>query len=101
MTIGDWQRSLKRLFILAGVPAAHAHRRRDTFSVELLQAGVPIDRVSVLLGHQSVRVTEKHHNAWTRARQEQAESDVRRTRGETEGRLKGTPKVREQSSLVN
>jgi integrase/recombinase XerD len=56
--VGDWQRSLKRLFILAGVPSAHPHRFRDTFSVELLQTGVPIDRVSVLLGHQSARVTE-------------------------------------------
>ena len=35
---GDWQRSLKRLFTLAGVPDAHAHRFRDTFSVELLLA---------------------------------------------------------------
>src|SRR5262249_50966523 len=34
--VGDWQRSLKRLFKLAGVPDAHAHRFRDTFSVELL-----------------------------------------------------------------
>jgi site-specific recombinase XerD len=32
---------------------------RDTMAVELLLAGVPIERVSVLLGHQSVRVTEK------------------------------------------
>ena len=30
--VGDWQRSLKRLFKLAGVPDAYAHRFRDTFS---------------------------------------------------------------------
>ena len=36
--VGNWQRSLKRLFELAGVPTAHAHRLRDTFSVELLHA---------------------------------------------------------------
>ena len=77
--VGDWQRSLKRLFRLAGVPDAHAHRFRDTFSVELLLAGVPIERVSVLLGHQSVRITEKHYAPWVRARQEQLEADVRRT----------------------
>jgi len=77
--VGDWQRSLKRLFTLAGVPDAHAHRFRDTFSVELLLAGVPIERVSVLLGHQSVRITEKHYAPWVRARQEQLEADVRRT----------------------
>src|SRR5262249_48267494 len=77
--VGDWQRALKRLFILAGVPDGHAHRMRDTFAVELLLASVPIERVSVLLGHQSVRVTERHYAPWVRARQEQLEADVRRT----------------------
>ena len=76
---GDWQRSLKRLLILAGVPDGHAHRFRDTFSVARLLAGVPIERVSILLGHQSVRITEKHYAPWVRERQEQLEADVRRT----------------------
>jgi len=31
-----------------------------TFAVEVLLAGVPIDQVSILLGHSSVRGTEKH-----------------------------------------
>ena len=44
--------------------------------MELLLAGVPIERVSILLGHQSVRVTEKHYNPWVRSRQEQLEADV-------------------------
>ena len=74
-----WQESLKRLLILAGVPDGHTHRFRDTFSVELLLAGVPIERVSILLGHQSVRITEKHYAPWVKARQEQLEADVRRT----------------------
>lgn len=87
--VGDWQRSLKRLFELAGVPTAHAHRFRDTFSVSLLQAGVPIERVSVLLGHRSVRITEEHYNAWTQARQEQAEADVRRNVGRSPTRNEG------------
>lgn len=49
----------------------------DRSALELLLAGVPIERVSVLLGHQSVRVTEKHYNPWVRSRQEQLEADVR------------------------
>jgi integrase/recombinase XerD len=94
--VGDWQRSLRRLFGLAGVPDGHAHRFRDTFAVELLLAGVPLERVSVLLGHQSVKVTEKHYTPWVRARQEQLESDVRRT-WDTDlvaaAETKGTPEV--------
>jgi integrase/recombinase XerD len=77
-TVGDWQRSLKRLFELDAVPDAHAHRFRDTFSVELLLAGVPIERVSILWGHQSVRITKKHYASWVKARQEQLEAGVRR-----------------------
>jgi hypothetical protein len=47
--------------------------------VELLLAGVPIERVSVLLGHSSTQITEKYYSAWVRARQEQLEADVRQS----------------------
>lgn len=77
--VGDWQRSLAKLFKLAGVANGHAHRFRHTFAVELLLAGVPIERMSVLLGHSSTRVTENHYSAWVRARQEQLEADVRQS----------------------
>ncbi len=77
--VGDWQRSLKKLFALAQVSGGHAHRFRHTFAVELLLAGIPIERVSVLLGHSSTRITEKHYSAWVRARQEQLEADVRQS----------------------
>jgi site-specific recombinase XerD len=77
---GDWQEKIKKVFDLAGIAKglgyAVSHRLRDTFAVELLLAGVPIERVSVLLGHQSVRVTERHYNPWVRSRQEQLEADV-------------------------
>ena len=76
--VGKWQRRLQRLFELAKVSGGHAHRFRDTFAVELLLAGVPIERVSVLLGHQSIRVTERHYMPWTRSRQEQLEADLTR-----------------------
>ncbi len=38
-----------------------------------------MDRVSALLGHGSIKVTEKHHSPWVRARQEQLEADARRS----------------------
>jgi integrase/recombinase XerD len=74
-----WQEALMKLFKLAGVPNAHAHRYRDSFAIGLLQAGVPTERVSLLLGHQSIRVTEKHYAPFVKARQEQLEADVRKT----------------------
>jgi len=65
--VRSWQTRLRKLFKLANVPNGHAHRFRDTFAVELLLAGVPIERVSILLGHQSVRITEKRtHRGYAR-----------------------------------
>lgn len=49
---GKWQRRLQRLFELAKVPNGHAHRFRDTFAVELLLSGVPLERVSDTSGPQ-------------------------------------------------
>ncbi len=102
--VGDWQRALKKLFELAGVAHRHAHRFRDTFAVELLLAGVPMERVSILLGHRSVKVTEKHYAPWVRARQEQLEQDVKRPWSEDPIALaatKGTPEVHGRKEAVN
>jgi integrase/recombinase XerD len=77
--VGDYQRAFKKLYELAKVDGGHAHRWRDTFAVELLLSGMPLEQVAVLLGHQSVQVTEKHYSPWVRARQEQLEAGVRKT----------------------
>ena len=77
--VGDYQRAFKRLYELAEVENGHAHRWRDTFAVELLLKRVPIADVSVLLGHQSVKITEKHYSPWVLSRQEQLEDTVRKT----------------------
>jgi integrase/recombinase XerD len=77
--VGDYQRAFKKLYELAGVENGHAHRWRDTFAVELLLSGMPIEQVSILLGHQSVSVTERHYRPFVKARQEQLEAGVRKT----------------------
>jgi len=98
--VKDWQRKLRAIFDLAEVSKgdgnAVAHRFRDTFAVELLLAGVPIERVSILLGHQSVRITEKHYNPWVRSRQEQLEADVKRAWASDPLIIAGTKQVQIQ-----
>jgi integrase len=81
--VANWQRAYRRLFKVANICGAdgtrkrcHPHMFRDTFAVEMLLAGVPIDQVSILLGHASVKVTEKHYSPWVRARQDQLEASV-------------------------
>ncbi|HTG29893.1 MAG TPA: tyrosine-type recombinase/integrase, partial [Methylomirabilota bacterium] len=75
--VTDWQRSLKRLFDIAGVHGAHAHRYRHTFPCEMLMAGVSLTIVAKLLGHGSEAITERHYGAWVKGRQEQLEVAVR------------------------
>jgi integrase/recombinase XerD len=75
---GNWRRTFRRLCEIAGVQGGHPHRFRDTLAVELLVQGVPMDRVSILLGHSSVKITERHYAPWVLARQVQLEADLER-----------------------
>jgi hypothetical protein len=43
---------------------------RDTFAVEYLLAGMPLEEVSRLLGHSSVLITQKHYAPWVLERQQ-------------------------------
>jgi integrase len=77
-TMRNYQYALKTLFKRAGIPHGHAHMLRDTFAVEMLLAGVPLEQVSKLLGHSSVKTTEKHYAPWVKAREQQLEDSVRK-----------------------
>jgi integrase/recombinase XerD len=77
--VGVWERTFKRLFEIAGIESGHAHRFRDTFAVELLQKNVPIEQVSRLLGHSSIKTTERHYAPWVQSRQDALEEAVKRT----------------------
>ncbi len=60
-----------------------------------------MERVSVLLGHSSIKVTGKHYSPWVRARQEQLEADVRRTwqRSSQTQKVQGVPGARSSSTF--
>jgi integrase len=74
-----WRRQLAKVFAKAGIVDGHPHRFRDTFAVDLLQKGVSLEEVSKLLGHASIRITEKHYAPWVQERQSKLDEAVRRT----------------------
>lgn len=103
--VADWQRSYRRLFETASLEKPDGTRKRcfphmfrDTFAVEMLLAGVPIDQVSILLGHKSVKITEKHYAPWVKARQEQLAASVRNAWQVIEPEKKSKKPVRSRRS---
>jgi integrase len=78
--VKSWDRVFKKVGETAEpvVSNCHPHRFRDTFSVSLLLKGVSLDSVSKLLGHSSIKITERHRVPWVKARQDQHECELRR-----------------------
>lgn len=67
--VTNWQHDIKQMFVAAGLPNGHSHQLRDTFAVGLLQKGISIENVSKLLGHSSIKTTEKSYAPWVEERQ--------------------------------
>jgi integrase/recombinase XerD len=67
------------VFKAANIPSGGhmmSHRLRDTFAVDLLEKGVPLEEVSKLLGHESIKTTEKHYSKWMKGRQDRLDALV-------------------------
>jgi site-specific recombinase XerD len=64
------------VFKTAKIVDGHTHRFRDTFAVGLLEKGVSLETVSILLGHQSIKITQKHYSPWVKTRQNALDREV-------------------------
>jgi integrase/recombinase XerD len=51
-------------------------RLRDTFAVDLLEKGGPLEEVSKLLGHESIKTTERSYAKWVKGRQDRLDNLV-------------------------
>lgn len=74
-TKGNIRRTLTRLGAHAGVHL-HPHRLRDTFACRLLANGADLRTVQHLLGHTSIRTTERHYAPWVAEHQRLLDSAV-------------------------
>jgi integrase/recombinase XerD len=80
--VTNWQHDLRKLFKDAGIKSeGHmlSHRLRDTFACDLLAKGVPLQDVSKMLGHESIKTTEKSYAKWIKGRQDRLDSIVSET----------------------
>ena len=72
---------MKRLGKIVDVDDCRPHRFRDTFAVRKLLAGIPVEDVSRLLGHSSVKVTEAYYLKWIPKRAARLEQMLAEARG--------------------
>jgi integrase len=64
---------IRRVGDRAGIPNLTPHRLRRTLGSRLYQDGLPLDRVSMVLGHADTRTTELYY---ARLRHDQARNDM-------------------------
>jgi integrase/recombinase XerD len=80
--VDDWWRTLSRVFAHANLgKRAHPHMMRDTFAVNFLVSGGTMDELQMLLGHKSIKTTEKHYAPWGKARQDKLDRAVKKSWG--------------------
>lgn len=72
----NYQEAFRKLFKQAKIEDGHPHRLRDTAAVEWLKKGISLFEVSRLLGHTSVKTTEKHYAPWVQGLQDKVDQAV-------------------------
>lgn len=74
-TKGNIRRTLTRVGARANLHL-HPHRLRDTFACRLLEHGADLRTVQHLLGHRSIRTTERHYAPWVAEHQKLLDAAV-------------------------
>jgi integrase/recombinase XerD len=79
--VGDYQKSLAKVFKAAVVPRTYPQLFRHTCATTLLHDGVPLQTVSTLLGHSSIKMTKRRYSHWIKGRQEKFEDELKKSWG--------------------
>jgi integrase/recombinase XerD len=73
-----WQQLFLEMFKRAGIEG-HSHQFRHKFAVELLTHGASMEKVSTLLGHRDIKITQRTYAAFTPERRDALERAVKAT----------------------
>jgi site-specific recombinase XerD len=77
----NWAKHIAKVFDDAGIPKVCymvSHWLHDTFAVDLLEKGVPLEEVSKMLGHTGIN-HRAHYAKWVKGRQDRLDSLVSAT----------------------
>jgi integrase/recombinase XerD len=77
--MGKLFKKVKLINLDGTLKRAHSHMFRDTFAVGCLLHGVSMHDLSLLLGHTSIKTTERHYAPFSQARSDLMDSSVRAT----------------------
>lgn len=78
---GNFSVQIAKVFRSCGIDSdVHhvSHMLRNTVAVHLLESGVPLETVSLMLGHQSVTTTERYYADFSKGYMDRAEATVRK-----------------------
>lgn len=77
----NYSKKIAEIFTKAGIREKAdnklTHRFRHTFVVDLLEKGVPLETVSLLIGHQNIKTTQDYYAGWTKKAMDRAAQLVR------------------------
>lgn len=79
--VSVWRKRIATVFEKAKIVKGHPHRFRDTFAVALLEKGASLENVSRLLGHTSIKITERHYSPWVKSRQDALDAEMQGANG--------------------
>lgn len=74
-----WRERIKAVFKAAGIKGGKPHTFRHTFAAEFLAMGKSIFDLQRLLGHESVKTTEKFYSKFIKANQDRLDSETKAT----------------------
>jgi integrase len=89
--VRGWRRSIEHVFRAADLKRngkllrCHLHMLRHTFAIEKLLAGAALEDVSLLLGHRSIKITERHYLKFDQRRQDRLTSSPSAGSGASSG----------------